>query len=145
MAAGRRRHVNEFNQLESMMEIELLNSLINQIGILIKYMKKAPERQSDLGKQHNRPTDKELHRWKDLIRIFIAKERALKEQVIERKQLNIVDLNKTLSFFRGLSKMFDAYPFYWSAYYDDIEKALHQVFVARKKIDKKYHLGNFSP
>lgn len=124
---------------------DLFRQLFQKIDLLIELGDKAASKKSVYGIKNNRPTKNDIKNWSELM-FDIKSSRKLLEMFVQKGiKDNINDIDSKLCIYRELSRRMDFVSCYWSAYYDDIEKTLHQVFVARKKIDKKYHLGNFSP
>jgi len=123
---------------------KLINSLLEQISELNLLFQKAPEQQSELGIEHQRPTKNDLSSWQELTDMVHKKREQLAISIsggINDKNKCIVD--QELGFFRQLPRQMDYYPVYWSAYSPEIQKLNSQIAINLGKIDKNYTLGKY--
>jgi len=114
------------------------NTLLTEIKYLVDLMQRATEKLSEVGIEHGRPTTDETEEWHELIKTMREKTTQLQNGI---QKNDIVVAERPLTFFRTLSKLLDSYPYYWSAYYEDINSAHDKVCSTISLIDKKYTLG----
>ena len=121
---------------------KLFTELLLQIDQLNILFEKAPSSISESGVKKDKPTEHDLERWQELVETVKGKTDLLKSELsdgIDEKNKKVVNLR--LGFFRQLPRQMDYYPVYWSAYYQDIDVCMDNIYDLLVDIDTKYHLG----
>ena len=120
---------------------KLFEELFDAISAFTNLWRKVPTRISEYGIKHNLPKKEALQNWNALADELDFDKDAIRKYVLQGIDSNRYEINTNLDSFRYLSKRLDNINFYWSTYYNDIDKTLDDIHCLLIDIDRKYKLG----
>lgn len=126
------------------MKDKLFNALENNILEFISIGNKSFLALSESGVEDKKNNQLEgpQNFWKKVIEKTSVKYEQLKLILIKSNDpMENEELNIALDYFRTISRWISESPPEWSAYYDEINNAIGNLYLTRRKIDDKYELG----
>ena len=121
---------------------KFITQLIEELNKLNRLGRLAPEKLSAIGEKNKASGSLPLYQefWSKVV-----SESEKRTQEIESLQSNFPDnklkMSQQLAFYRSLSRYVSECTPSWSAYYQDIDACMDNIYDLLVDIDKKYHLG----